>query len=116
MADTKCFAGGTELTAVFADTFDGYEDDANCKLRSGGSVAGVGGYVELPYPSINIVLQTIIDGNDQCVPDYELYDRSISGSVIEDVGGKSYFQKCTSSGSGSFFNEGDCECPVAGTC
>ena len=116
MADTKCFAGGTELTAVFADTFDGYEDDANCKLRSGGSVAGVGGYVELPYPSINIVLQTIIDGNDQCVPDYELYDRPISGSVIEDVGGKSYFQKCTSSGSGSFFNEGDCECPVAGTC
>ena len=51
----ECFAGGTELTAVFADTFDGYEDDANCKLRSGGSVAGVGGYVELPYPSLSLI-------------------------------------------------------------
>lgn len=116
MANTKCFAGGTELTAVFADTFDGYKDDANCKLRSGGTVAGVGGYVELPYPSINIVLQTVVDGNDQCVPPYLLYDQPVKGSVIDDVGGESSFQKCTSSGSGSFMNEGDCACPVGGTC
>ena len=115
-ANTKCFAGGTELTAVFADTFDGYEDDSNCKLKSGGAVFGVGGYVEHPHPSINIVLQTVIDGNDQCVPDYELYDRPTSGSVIKDVGGKDYFQTCTSSGSGSFINEDDCGCPVEGTC
>ena len=58
----------------------------------------------------------MIDGNDQCVPDYELYDRPTSGSVIKDAGGKDYFQTCTSSGSGSFINEDDCGCPVEGTC
>jgi hypothetical protein len=116
MRDTKCFAGGTELTAVFADTFDGYKDDSKCKLRSGGTVAGFGGYVEVPHPSVDIVLQTIIDGNEKCVPELSIYSRETSGSVIKDLGGDDSFQVCTSTGSGNFLNEGECSCPVGSTC
>lgn len=116
MAGTKCFAGGTELTAVFAETFEGYKDNDNCRLRSGGTVAGVGGYVELPYPSVDIVLQTIVDGNEKCVPDFQVYNRPTSGNVLRDNGKADSFQTCSSTGSGNFINEAECPCPKPGEC
>ena len=100
----QCFNGRSKLEAIFAERFTGYGNDANCRLRTNGALAGAGWYSEFPGVAFDLDLITKTNLGSQCELKLDLYE-----APKFDYTAPISHHACASSGSGDFVSTTTCD-------